>query len=59
MIRVRASDDELAKLVTNAQAIGLTLSAYLRWRGLHFTPEVEAPRTPRRPSPARKKKRSS
>jgi hypothetical protein len=58
MIRVRASDDELAKLVTNAQKIGLTLSAYLRWRGLSFTRPVEA-RPVRRPASARKKKRSS
>ena len=46
MIRVRASENELERLVTNAQSAGLTLSAYLRWRGLHDA----APRPPRRPA---------
>jgi hypothetical protein len=37
MIRLRASDAELAQLTANAQDVGLSLSAYLRWRGLQQT----------------------
>ncbi len=38
--------NELERLVTNAQSAGLTLSAYLRWRGL----QGAAPQAPRRPA---------
>ncbi len=58
MIRVRASENELEQLVAKAQALGLSLSAFLRWRGLHGT----EPRPPRRPADlktTKKTKRSS
>ncbi len=58
MIRVRASEHELAQLVANATATGLTLSAYLRWRGLHGA-EPRPPRRPTIPKNTQKTKRSS
>jgi len=58
MIRVRASDDELEQLVANAEAMGLSLSAFLRLRGLHDR-EPQVPRHSSSHNTTKKTKRRS
>lgn len=55
MIRIRASKNELARLHANAAAAGLSLSSYLRWRGLEPAHAARA-RAPRRAPTARSRK---
>jgi hypothetical protein len=54
MIRIRASDEELAQLAANARSVGLTLSSYLRWLGLQ-QPQAST----RRPTPVRQTTRKN